>query len=92
MHPPPPLALLEGVVDACYIPFSPFPFPPKKEGKGREGGMGREGRIHMGKKVVAITTVKDLWLVYHVYLSYAWSFMHCNINGTAFHTPPSRPA
>ena len=65
---------------------SPPPLPPKKEGKGREGG------IHMEKKVVAITTAKILWVVYHLYLSYTWSFTHCDIDGTAFHTPPSRPA
>ena len=33
----------------------------------------------MEKKVVAITTAKNLWLAYHVYLSYTWSFMHCNV-------------
>ena len=43
----------------------------------------------MEKKVVAITTAKILWLAYHVYLSFTRSFVHCNIDGTAFHTPPN---
>ena len=61
MHPPPPLALPEGAVDACYIPFSPSPPPPKKEGKGREGGReggGEREGYTWKKKVVAITTAK----------------------------------
>ena len=64
----------------------PLPSPPKKRERGE-----REGYTWK-KKVVAITTAKILWVVYHLYLSYTWSFTHCDIDGTAFHTPPSRPA